>query len=60
VTSTRLERSSHSRWVSRRGNGDAWEFSAAGAAAIAAAALAAGAVVIALELASDHREAKAV
>jgi signal transduction histidine kinase len=46
--------------VSRRGNGNAWEFSAAGAAAIAAAALAAGAVVIALELASDHREAKAV
>ena len=46
--------------MSRRGNGNAWEFSAAGAAAIAAAALAAGAVVIALELASDHREAKAV
>src|SRR5215217_3226953 len=60
VTSTRIESWGHSRWVSRRGNGDAWEFGAARAAAIAAAAVAAGAVVIALELASDHREAKAV
>src|SRR3954453_3959679 len=60
VTSTRFESWGHSRWVSRRGNGDAWAFGAARAAAIAAAALAAGAVVIALELASDHREAKAV
>src|SRR3954454_17155262 len=59
VTSTRFESWGHSRWVSRRGNGDAWEFNATRAAAIAAAALAAGAVVIALELASDHREAKA-